>query len=260
VPIGFDPFIGITDAHDEGTFTSIVGESMPTDLVPFFNGGEPNDGFFGTQDDCLQYLETNDGNDVDPGWNDEECAAVDEGGNVTSTLCELPFDGVEGFCGDGIVQAAFGECAPAPEPGSCPEDCTASFTPDVGYEALSDRVLIGFAALHSFNDAIDMCAVLGATLSMPDSPESDEGARRIIARLGGREAWIGYTDRFDEAGNNADQFRRIDNDAQIGNGFEAFGGNEPNNSSSGEDCVEASATGWNDIDCNDQNNVICELK
>jgi hypothetical protein len=270
VPIGFDPFVGLTDAHDEGTFTSIVGESLPSDLTPFFGGGEPNDGgTFGASEDCIEYLETDDGDDVDPAWNDEQCDAVDEGANVTSTLCELPFATVPGagvagtarFCGDGVVQAAFGECAAPPDPGSCAEDCGATFTPDVAYEALDDRVLIGFAVPRSFSSASNACETLGGTLAIPDSEESNDRVTLIVARLAQPSVWIGYHDRFDEVGNNADQFRRADNNDDIGEGFEAFGVGEPNALSSDEDCVESfGANGWNDVDCDDDKAFVCELK
>lgn len=99
-------------------------------------------------------------------------------------------------------------------------------------------------------------------MAIPDSPESDERVTRIIVRLGGASMWIGYTDRFDEAGTSAAQFRRTDNDQEIGDGFDGFNPSEPNDSSFAEDCVEARANGagWNDIDCDDAKPFVCEFK
>lgn len=90
--------------------------------------------------------------------------------------------------------------------------------------------------------------------------ESDARVNDIVRRLGGSSLWIGYHDVGNEAGSNADQFRRIDNDVEIGGGFEAFGGGEPNNSSD-EDCVEARLDiGWNDNACNESRGYVCELR
>ncbi|MEZ4469980.1 MAG: lectin-like protein [bacterium] len=96
-----------------------------------------------------------------------------------------------------------------------------------------------------FDDAEAACAAQGGHLVVVN--DADENAFLVA---NGATGWIGYTDAAEEG-----VYVWVDGTPA---GFEAWGGNEPNDIG-GQDCAEISGGTWDDVDCGDGYTYVCEV-
>jgi cysteine-rich repeat protein len=255
-PPGFELMLGITDAAAEGSFVSLVDEQHSFGAALPFRAGEPNDG--PPSEECVnQFGNSN-------GWNDIGCTGVAQfgSGNFASALCELPLLG-RTFCGDAVVQRGLGEdCDDGNDldGDGCDADCGSTSNAAAAVDLYGDRLLVAFAESLPYDDASLACAVFGGTLAVPDDPLFDLVVHALATRIG-RDVWIGYEDRAEEAGNSAAAFVRVDTREPIGSAYSNFALGEPDDGIVGvaEDCVALGASfgQWGDEECDDDNGFVC---
>jgi hypothetical protein len=241
--------LGLTDANQDGAFESITGEVVEEIR---FAQGEPEGS---TNEQCLMSIISDALND---GWHDCSCAfpnLVNQA--LSAALCELPVEGATGFCGDGVVQPAFGETC---EGASCPVDCGPAATEvRIAYEPIEGVVYVGFAERRGALDGEATCESLGGFLAMPNDEVENQAVERVRARIGFDVA-LGFNDVINEAGTDASAFRRVDDGTPIGNRFHAFRNGEPNDTLNVEDCVVQTIDGWNDVSCGQAFAFVCEFR
>jgi hypothetical protein len=98
-----------------------------------------------------------------------------------------------------------------------------------------------------------ICADQGATPLKIDSASENTWVHRAARGVSAQDFWIGLTDRETEG-----EFVWADGTSD--DDYSAWGGGEPNDFGTGEDCTHYRSDGlWNDANCDGARGVICEL-
>lgn len=107
---------------------------------------------------------------------------------------------------------------------------------------------------RSWVSAHNYCAVRGAHLATIESATQDDFLRSTLSTAGIERTWIGLSDRDETSVEGA--FVWMDG-APLG-AFAPWSSGSPSPSEPAEDCVELVADGWNDQECADLRQFVCE--
>ncbi len=142
------------------------------------------------------------------------------------------------ICGDGKDQS----CTGVADDGACPR-CQPVDRDGHRYWRCTDA--------RTYAQAETSCARLDAQLVRIDSLAENDWLYRQARAVGGDSWWIGLTDRATEG-----EFVWADGEAPT---FTRWGGNEPNDYGTGEDCGHYRSDGqWNDQSCETRYPYLCE--
>ncbi|XP_078579734.1 lymphocyte antigen 75-like isoform X1 [Branchiostoma floridae x Branchiostoma japonicum] len=214
--------IGFTDKDVEGTFVWTDGS-----LVTFlnWNGNEPNNA---GEEDCTELI-------VDSGkWNDIPC----DGRNRDYT-CKKPAE----IGAPPVIPTTIGWTS-----GKCPPGWDEDPMSDYCYQ-------VNVASFRTWHHARENCQSKGGDLVSITTPQEQSYLNGRLSGVNGvASVWIGAHDRGTEGGwewSDGQPFTYLN-----------WGGGEPNNAGSGEDCTEMLVSNalWNDMPCDALRGYMCKRR
>jgi hypothetical protein len=152
--------------------------------------------------------------------------------------------GAPEICGDGVDQSCSGVADDAP---ACGADCALATRGSKRYRVCTRS--------RSYPAAREACAVHGMALARADDAEENAWLHGQLQARGHNQGWIGLDDTFEEG-----VFRWSDG-AWADEGYQNWGGGEPNDYGTGEDCAHLRGDGrWNDLPCDRGLPSVCEAE
>ncbi|XP_072279877.1 mannose-binding protein C-like [Pyxicephalus adspersus] len=122
-----------------------------------------------------------------------------------------------------------------------------------GGKEVGNKVFVTNGQEGNFYDAQKMCREAGGNLATPRNEAENSALRGMLSARGSGSTFLGISDLQVEG-----TFTYLTGEKVT---FTNWNPGEPNNNHNIEDCVVILSNGkWNDVPCNDQRHIICELQ